>query len=265
MAKVKTNVAFQTYTIRDFLKTPKDIAQSMRRVRQIGYEVLQLSGVGPIPDAELKKILDGEGLGVCTTHEDFKQMQTNPQMIIDKYRLFGARHAAIGGMPQEYRSGEGFVKFAKDATAVGQTLAEGGLTFCYHNHNFEFEKFRDRNGFQILYAESDPRYFKAEPDTYWIQAGGGDPAYWLATVSKRAPLLHLKDMAMKGHSQQFAEVGEGNLNWPAIFRVAKEVGVEWYIVEQDTHFRNGDPFESAAISLKNIRAMAAKGMPGLVV
>jgi len=50
-----------------------------------------------------------------------------------------------------------------------------------------------------------------------------------------------------------AEVGEGNLNWPRIVAACKKAGVEWYIVEQDTCER--DPFESLAISLRNIKAM----------
>ena len=50
-----------------------------------------------------------------------------------------------------------------------------------------------------------------------------------------------------------AEVGEGNLNWPAIIKSCKSAGVEWYLVEQDTCYR--DAFESVAISLRNMMAM----------
>ena len=72
----------------------------------------------------------------------------------------------------------------------------------------------------------------------------------------RMPLVHLKDMVMRGHEQLMAEVGEGNLNWPAILDACREAGVVWYIVEQDTCQR--DPFESLAISLSNLKAM---GLP----
>ena len=60
-------------------------------------------------------------------------------------------------------------------------------------------------------------------------------------------------MAMDGRTQLFAEVGEGNLNWPAILDACKEAGTEWYIVEQDTCQR--DPFESLGISLRNLKEM----------
>ena len=50
---------------------------------------------------------------------------------------------------------------------------------------------------------------KSELDTYWIQHGGGDPAEWVRQLKGRADIIHLKDMAMQGSTQRFAEVGEG--------------------------------------------------------
>jgi len=50
----------------------------------------------------------------------------------------------------------------------------------------------------------------------------------------------------------FAEVGEGNLNWPAILEASEAAKVQYYIVEQDTCQR--DPMESIAISLRNMKS-----------
>ena len=70
----------------------------------------------------------------------------------------------------------------------------------------------------------------------------------------RIPCVHLKDMIIKHQPRSaMAECGEGNLNWPAILQACKTAGVEWYIVEQDICHR--DPFESLAISLRNLKAM----------
>ena len=63
-------------------------------------------------------------------------------------------------------------------------------------------------------------------------------------------------MAIKGREQLYAEVGEGNLNWPGIMAAAKEAGTKWYIVEQDTCQR--DPFDSLAISFRNLQGMGLK-------
>jgi len=249
----ESRIAAQMYTLREFTKTPADIAATMKKVRDIGYEAVQLSALGPIAPSELKKILNGEELTVSSTHISFDRMRDDPEGVIEEHRILECKHTAIGGMPTDYRNAEGFHKFAKEASEVAKKLAEGGLTFSYHNHSFEFEKFGDKTGLEILRTESDPRYFNLEIDTYWVQHGGGDPADWIMKCKGRIPLLHLKDMTNKAGQQLMAEIGEGNLNWPAIFEAAGDAGVEWYLVEQDICQRN--PFESLAISLRNLKAM----------
>ena len=248
-----SQLAAQLYTVRDFTNTPAEIATTMKKVKQLGYDVVQCSALGAIDAHELKRIVDGEGLTICATHTDYERMRDAPQAVINEHNLWGCKHAAIGGLPQEYRNAEGYALFAKEASEVAKRLAEGGLTFSYHNHSFELERFNGRTGLEILYEDSDPKYFNSELDTYWIQHGGGDPAAWIRKLKGRAYIVHLKDMAMDGRTQLFAEVGEGNLNWPAILDACKEAGVEWYIVEQDTCQR--DPFESLGISLRNLKEM----------
>ena len=41
-------VAAQLYTIRDFTKTPANVALSMRKIRSIGFTAVQVSGMGAI-------------------------------------------------------------------------------------------------------------------------------------------------------------------------------------------------------------------------
>ena len=249
-----TRIAAQMYTVREFCKTPGDIAQSVRKIREIGYEAVQTSGLGPIEADELRRICDGEGVTICATHVKFEELRDNTQAQIDYHKAIGCDNPAIGGLPQDCRgSGEGFVRFAAEANEVGRKLAEAGLAFSYHNHSFELEKFDGRLGLDIIFEDTAPRFVKAELDTYWIQHGGGDPAAWIAKLSDRVDLLHLKDMAMSGREQLFAEIGEGNLNWGAILAEAEMADVRWYIVEQDICQR--DPFESLAISFNNMREM----------
>ena len=153
----------------------------------------------------------------------------------------------------DYRNEEGFARFAREASEAARPLIEAGLTFNYHNHSFELEKFQGRPALEILFSESDPEVFSAEIDTYWIQHGGGSPASWLRRLKDRMQVVHLKDMAMSGSQQLFAEVGEGNLEWPEILQACREANIEWYIVEQDTC--QGDPFASLGLSLNNLRQM----------
>ena len=249
----------QLYTIRDHTKTAGDMRVSMERVRGLGYEAVQVSGQGTdISDAEIAKMMADNGLTVAATHIRFDAIRDDPQRVIDQHGAWGCRHVGIGSMPGDYtRDADGFTRFAREASAAAAPLIEAGLTFSYHNHSFELERMADgRTGLQTLVDESVPGLFCFEIDTYWIQHGGGNPVSWLRALEGRMPLVHLKDMAMRGGEQLFAEVGEGNLEWAGILDACREGGVEWYLVEQD--ICQGDPFDALGLSFDNLRGMGVQ-------
>ena len=245
----KAVVAAQLYTVRQFTQTAADLAASLKKIQMIGYRAVQVSGIGLIPDAEVKAMVDDLGLTICNTHfRPSDALWNNIDAVIAQHKLWNCKHVALGSMPPAFRGeGEaGYQRFAREASQIGEKLHAAGLTFSYHNHSFEFIRFGKRTGLDIIYAESDPRFLQAEIDTYWIQHGGSDPAAWIKKVSGRMPVVHLKDMVILNDQQTMAEIGEGNLNWPVILQACREAGVEWYAVEQDVCQR--DPFESLKIS-----------------
>jgi sugar phosphate isomerase/epimerase len=249
-------LAAQLYTLRDFTKTPADVALTLKRVAAIGYQAVQVSAVCPMDPRELRRLADDAGVRIVATHIPYQQMADDPDGVIRTHAVYGCPYAGIGSLPQEYRSAEGYARLAREASATARRLAAAGLKFVYHNHHFELERFGDRTGLQILYEDSDPAVFLSEIDTYWIQAGGGSPAAWIRKLAGRAPVVHLKDMTMQGTTALMAEVGEGNLDWPDILSACRAAGTEWYIVEQDTCQR--DPFDSLTISLQNLRKMGLR-------
>lgn len=246
-------IAVQLYTLRDFLRTPEEIAATLRRVKQLGYDAVQLSGLGPIAPQELATLLRNEGLTAAATHVSFARLQTDIQAIIDEHLCWGCQHVAIGSMPVEYRNAEGYLRFAEEANEVARTLQAAGLTFSYHNHSFEFTKYDDKLGMDLIYEHTDPALVLAEIDTFWVQHGGGDPIAWIRRMKNRMVIVHFKDMTSVDGTPTMAEVGEGNLNWPGIVQACRETGVKWYAVEQDVCRR--DPFESLAISLAHMKAL----------
>jgi sugar phosphate isomerase/epimerase len=205
----------------------------------------------------VKAVVDNYGLKICITHVSFDYLRNDIDAAVEQHRLWDCPNVAIGSLPQSYRASEaGFKQFAMDATNVGKSLAEQGFTFSYHNHSFEFVRFGNRTALDIIYEESDPRYLKAEIDTYWVQHGGGDVRTWILKMKNRMPVIHFKDMVMFEGKQTMAEIGEGNLNWPGIIKACEAAGVEWYAIEQDVCQRN--PFESLKISYDNLRAMGVE-------
>ena len=254
MAKPVTGA--QLYTLREHVKTIKDIERTLARVREIGYSTVQASGLGPVDPRELAAVVRDSGLKVTGTHTSWERLGGDLEHVIEEHKLLGCRHTALPWLPRTYCTEVGLKQLLAELAPVMAGLATAGITLSYHNHHQEFVRHGRTSWLEALYAATDPKLFKVEIDTYWVQAGGGDPAAWIARYPGRQPLLHLKDMVVSGTGDfpvRMAEVGEGNLNWPAIFSAAEKAGVEYMFVEQDDCYER-DPFESLAISYRNLKA-----------
>jgi len=247
-------IAAQMYTCRDFTDTLEELDETFGKLAGIGYEAVQLSAIGAEHTAEqMKDLLDSHGLIACATHSSFPDLRDNPDEQVEYHKAIDCEYTVTGGWEKDLASEADWIAFARQATEVGRRLKSMGLSYGYHNHSHEFEKFGERTAMEILYEESDPEFVFAEIDTYWVQHGGASPVVWINKLADRLPLLHLKDMEMRGREQLYAEVGEGNLDWEGIIAAAQDAGVKWYIVEQDICQR--DPFESLEISFNNMKAM----------
>ena len=250
-----SNIAAQLYTLRDYCKDEEGLRQSLLKVKEIGYEAVQVSGIGPIAPDAVKRIADEAGLRICATHVSFQALTENFEETVAQHKLWDCKYVGLGGLPVEYRtSGEGYAKFAQIANEFSKRFFEQGLEFIYHNHAFEYEKFDGKTGMDILLEESDPRTFGFELDVYWVQTGGVNPVEMINRVDGRMKVVHLKDMAIINNKQVYAEIGEGNLNFQEIINACRQIGVEWYVVEQDECLR--DPFESLAISFNYLKQLA---------
>lgn len=240
-----SQLACQLYTVRDHLQKPADIAASLLRVRELGYTAVQLSGLGPVDDDELARMLKDAGLTCCASHEPGEALLDHPQHVVERLQKLGCLIAAYPwpGMNPPFASVGEVCDFARRLNATGRALHEAGITFCYHNHHMEFRRVDGRTVLETIYAETDPQFVKAELDTYWVQFGGGDPAAWCRKMRGRLVNLHMKDYAINDQNQVvFAEVGSGNLDWPGIIAAADTAGCKWFLVEQDTC--PGNPFDS---------------------
>ena len=241
-------IAAQLYTLREHLKTPEDIAKGLRKVKQIGFDAVQLSGIGPIDRKELRKILDGEGLVCCATHESGAEIFDNPQAVVEKLKFFDCKYTAYPWPHTSPKTKQDFIQLAKKLSQSGEVMSREGIVLTYHNHAVEFEKFDGRTGLDIIYDESNPKFLQGEIDTYWVQYGGGDPVEWCKKLENRLPLLHLKEFGIIENQIKMLEIGNGNLDWKRIVRAAKKSGTEWFIIEQDVC--RIDAFESLKISLE---------------
>jgi len=249
----KKHIAAQLYTLRDYMKTPEDIRTSLKKVRDIGYEAVQLSGLGPIDPIELKGICDELSLTICATHVSNDLLHHHLEQVIADHKIWNCRYVGIGSISPDYpKTAEGYTKYAKDISDIGKKLRENEMVLIYHNHNFEFEKFGTKTALDILFDETIKDSVDFEIDTYWVQAGGANPVQLINKVAGRMDVVHFKDMAIYDRQQTICEIGVGNLDWATIIDACRKNGVIWYCVEQDS-CRGGDPFASLEISWKYLQ------------
>ncbi len=242
-------VALQLYTVREELR--KDFLGTLRAVARIGYPAVQFAGYGGLAAVKLRDALARLGLAAAGSHVGFEALESHPDQEIAYCLELGTRDVVIPAIPSGWRGGkDDYHRFAEALNRIGARCRELGARLSYHNHSFEFVTFDGRYALDLLLEWCDPQLVAWEPDVYWIKHGGEDPAAFIRTYNGRTPLVHLKDMTADD-PPTYAEVGEGILDWPAIFAASEASGAEWYVVEQDTCAR--PPLEAVALSLRHLQ------------
>jgi len=243
-------IGVQTYTIRDYLKTPVEIAASFKRLKEMGFNMVQLSGLGQIDTDELAAILKDNGIEAVGSHEPWERVSERPELakLIDEHKKLGCSQIGIGMKPGIFPDTyDGYTAFIKKINEICEQTEDAGLSFGYHNHELEFMRFNTKCAIDRMIEECP----KCEIilDVFWVQAGGKNPCEYIDKLKKRIRILHLKDFRVKGRERQFAEIGQGNLDWPAIFSLCEKHGIPCAVIEQDADFIS-DPFDSLALSRK---------------
>ena len=245
-------IGAQLFTLRDYCKTAEELDTTFAKLQQIGYQIVQVSAVGPIPAEIIKETADKYGLKIVCTHKGFQDYTDHLEQLIADHHAMDCKIAGIGAMPREaWGNFEEVKKFVKTMNPIAAELKKSGLQFAYHHHALEFAKVNGKFMMDYLLEETDPENFKFIVDTYWLAVAGINPAEFIRKLGKRAVCVHFKDLEIVENNAVMAEVMEGNLDWDAIIAACEDVGTQWALVEQDICRR--DPFESMEISYNNLK------------
>jgi sugar phosphate isomerase/epimerase len=243
-------IGLQLYTVRGAAE--KDFIGTLKQVAEIGYKGIEAGGsLGGLPVKELRDILDDLGLAFVSGHINVGNINSGLEAMAEDYAALGARYIGTSWLPEEYRKDAASWQRAGRMMEKAATMCvKHDLTFFHHNHDMEFAKVEGgKYGFDVLLEATDPSMVKAELDVYWARVAGVDPVSYLKHLNGRAPLIHLKDMTVN-EPRTFEIVGDGVIDFPAIFAAGDALDVDWYIVEQDQTPKG--EIESARASYNNI-------------
>ncbi|MFB6778230.1 sugar phosphate isomerase/epimerase family protein [Streptomyces sp. NPDC056352] len=235
-------IGMHLYTMRTPLA--RDFRGTLERLAEIGYATVGVSGRHGNSAADIRRMLDETRLKAVLEHVAYDIVKGTglPQALEDIHTL-GGKWIVVPSLPGSLHSPAGYREAAREFNKAGLAARESGLKLLYHNHGTDHQVVNGVSLYDILLAETDPELVGFELDLYWAANGGASaPGELFVRHPRRFPALHVKDMAPNG---DFADVGSGVLDFPAMFDTARRGGVKQWLVEHDSP---ADPFASALAS-----------------
>ena len=233
-----------------------DFATTLEKIAQIGYRVVQVSGTCAYDPLWLSEQLKRLDLKCVLTHYDQDRMASETDQVVAEHKQFDCRHIGIGCIKNGLKNGmDDYISFRDTFKPVGKRMSELGCRLMYHNHDMEFERCGEG---KKIYLEKMAEDFSSDElgftiDTYWVQAGGGNPAKWIRSLSGRVPCVHLKDMTYAQGEKRMAPIYEGNMDFDSILEACEQAGAQYLLVEQDDCYGD-NPFECLKTSYLNLKS-----------
>lgn len=275
-------IGVQAMMLRDHAKE-HGVGESLRRVAELGYRAVEMSQIPMTPTnvEAMERAQQDLGIDIASLSASYLPQRGSDSLSEDLDKIsadcerLGVRYLRIGMAPLQYLTSISDVAdFCAGVDKIAVELAQRGVRLYYHNHHVEYGRLEGRTLLDIIY-DSAPN-LGLEVDVHWVQRGGDDPVRALRRYGERTELVHLKDyriaimppeaieareagdFAAFGEAWrdlvQFAEVGEGTLDFPSIITASAEIGAEYLFVEQD-QFYGRDVFECLRISRDNLVEM----------
>ena len=242
----------QFYTLREQAKTPEGLKNCFKRIKEIGYQAAQMSGICEIEAELLRDYSEEYSLPISCTHIAYPKLVEETDKVIADHITYNCPVIGIGSMPDRFRgSVEGARAFLKEIAEPMKKIEAAGLKFAYHNHAFEFDDLGGVRSYDILIEEAPTMNFIL--DTYWVRYAGEDYMKYIKLFAKdRMTNIHFKDMKTEPQGA-ICPCGEGVIDFAPIAALCKELGVAYALVEQDNAPKLGDEFEQMTTSFNNLK------------
>lgn len=237
-------VGLQLYTLRaEFLRY--GVPATLDKVRDFGIRNVELAGTYNLKPEVFVPMLKERGLLPVSGHFPFNRLRDDVDGVVAEAKALGLKYAGCAWINhKDTFDKEECIEAAKVFNKVGEALHREGIQFFYHIHGYEFQPYGEKETlFDLLVRETHKEHVAFEMDVFWVIHPGQNPVKLLRQHGKRWKLMHLKDMKkgvetgiLTGKSDVSNDVtlGTGQMNWPAILKAAKQAGVEYYFIEDES-------------------------------
>ncbi|WP_284646492.1 sugar phosphate isomerase/epimerase family protein [Paenibacillus silviterrae] len=259
------------------------IYETLHEVSKLGYRCIEVSQLPMTGEnvSELKRASEDFGIQIAaltaavepvTPRMRGETLSSDFDKIVQDCKTLNCSFLRIGILPfTSIGDKEKIMDFVKKADEFAARLAEHGIALYYHNHHVEFQRYDGEYLLDII--RNNTTHLGFEMDVHWIQRGGENPAMFIKKYAGRVSLIHLKDYRIGPVNMdfletgdmskfrenfhniiQFAELGEGSLDFKSIIEAGLESGAQYFFVEQDDLY-GSDPFECLRVSGDHLRAL----------
>lgn len=233
--------ALQLWTVRTLVE--RNLAQTMQQIRAVGYDAIEIYGDGPTHFADMAAALRQSGLRCISAHVPFETLRTELPRVVAGLRLMGCSTAIVPAFDRDLRdTPDRALRLAANLNHIGANLRDAGITFAYHNEDYDFAPLGDSTLWDALVAQTDGTLVKLQLDVFTATFMGRDPISLMQQHAPRLISLHVCDM----RDRRYVPIGQGELNWLLLLSTAARTSTQWLIVEHDAP---PDPLADAATSL----------------
>lgn len=245
-------LAVQLYSVRDDLAA--DFTGTLEALARMGFEAVEFAGnYGPYENdpAGLRAYLASIGLKTAGAHVRFEHFsEANFDATVT---FFKALDCDLLIVPWDERawSPDGVEAVVADLNAAAAKLAPHGLRTGWHNHDREFEPFRDSTFWDFIADNTGPEVV-LQQDVGWTRNAGKDAAEYVHRHPGRTVTTHYKSLFPKGESGT-PIIGRDDFDWPRLIRANLEAGgTRWLVLEQEKYPDGMSPLDAVAASKRGL-------------
>jgi sugar phosphate isomerase/epimerase len=226
---MSSRVGLMLYTLRG--ECARDFEGTLRAVREIGYEGVELFDLHGHDARAARALLDELGLTVCGRHAALDAIERDLEGLAAELRTVGTDRLVLAWIEPPATAHEADAVVARIA-ALADRVRDAGLRLGFHNHDGELRPLDDgRTVLDRLVELGEERLF-FEVDLGWAWFAGVEPAGLVERLAPRVPLAHVKDLAPRAE-RRFVPVGDGDVGYRQLLPALEGLGIEWLLVEQD--------------------------------
>ena len=247
-------IGAQFFTLREQCKTLGDFSEALKRVAEIGYRTVQISGVCPYEPEWLRDRLRENGLSCVITHTNQDRIADETEKVIAEHSVFGCDYIGVGSMPGQLRHPGDYESFVERFRPAGAAIAAAGKRLMYHNHHFEFMKAADGR----LYLEKLAEDFAPEALGFTLD---GTAYYDIFASELIDDMEHNEDGAFCNLESLF---GEGARARFMLRSVTVPVNFEELLFNMGCAAQSGDPL-GALWAMLDVSYLKAPDLSALVI